>query len=134
MMGPARAAGLNPRPYYRRSCWSSIPFNCGDRVYAKVDPRHVGAVCAILSDIVRVRFDDGIKCDFKQPSSKGAQTMSEQQIRTELGDVVAMAIVEFAQTARGNWITGVNRSSDTNIQVRTKGGETLSVVVGKFRR
>jgi hypothetical protein len=66
MMGPARAAGLNPRPYYRRSCWSSIPFNCGDRVYAKVDPRHVGAVCAILSDIVRVRFDDGIKCDFKQ--------------------------------------------------------------------
>jgi hypothetical protein len=60
--------------------------------------------------------------------------MSEQQIRTELGDVVAMAIVEFAQTARGNWITGVNRSSDTNIQVRTKGGETLSVVVGKFRR
>jgi hypothetical protein len=64
-IGPARAAGLNPRPYYRKSCWSAIPFNCGDRVYAKVDPRHVGAVCAIISDIVRVRFDDGMKCDFK---------------------------------------------------------------------
>jgi hypothetical protein len=62
--------------------------------------------------------------------------MSEQdQIRTEIGDVVAAAIVTFSRTMRGaNWIKEVNRVSDTRIQVITSGDEMLSVVVGKAQQ
>jgi hypothetical protein len=59
---------------------------------------------------------------------------SEAAMRAEIGDAVSAALVTFASTLAGGYVAKVDRVSDTHIHVTTRGGETLSVVVGKFKR
>ena len=53
-----RIAGIAERPQTRR-VGSWIPFNCGDRVYAKADPRHCGRLESIVQGYARITWDNG---------------------------------------------------------------------------
>lgn len=41
-----------------RSVGGWMRFHCGDKVFNKADPRHVGEVTAIRWGVVRVRWDE----------------------------------------------------------------------------
>lgn len=64
-IGPARAAGLNPRPRFAKDSWNRPPFRIGERLFATVDPRHVGEVCLVETGLVRLVFCSGMKADYR---------------------------------------------------------------------
>ena len=69
-LSPARRAGLSTKRWSHRltnaTAWNASKFHCGMQVHAKVDPRHVGRVCAVFQDdTVRVQFPSGWKADFR---------------------------------------------------------------------
>lgn len=60
--------------------------------------------------------------------------MGKEAMRKDIGDAVNSALDNLSRSQSGSWIAKVHRSSDTNIQVTTRGGGMFNVVVGKFKR